>query len=639
MNSSNVSLKTFRDKLRFILSILQQHKSYLVGYFVVSTIGAMLAAVIPFFLKLQVDQLEKQQSVLYFVHANPLVLFIILLIIPLGLQFITSHALSLFEYKFLTQLRTKISITTQKLIWGKLTVLDAGFFQSKRNKKMFSDALYASDTVVAAFRFVTERFSNVVNFLAILPLLALVSWKLLVLILVVAIGQMIISKYLRSQSEEYSITESRINDKLYRIQDLLMEQFYEIRMMGNVDLLIDKYEKIKDESDTASLERDAARTQLIGIRWVLDNSLLLITNIFIGYQVMQGQISIGTFMLVVSYTQQINNFFTSIISSISDWEDIDFSFTKLGFYFSMQSRIKSVENPVALPDSISAVTLQNVYFSYPSHTEDERAYLEFLTNRIKKFIQENNGNRSREMAEIQAVLQDTSKPQEVLKDVSLSLEKGKIVALVGRNGSGKTTITHLLQHHYEPTAGSVLLDGTPIYEYKPDQVIQLFSWLTQQPFIMERQSLAANLLMGSEHIKDAEQRMKEVLHDLELEKLIAELPKKLETVVDEDTSFSGGQRQLLALARSLIQRRPFLIFDEGSSQLDAEKEFLVLKQLQKYKENAGILFITHRMSVARKADYIYVIDAGKIVQQGTHANLIAEPGNLYDKFWSMQMVE
>ena len=639
MNSTNVSLKTFRDKLNFILSILQQHKSYLVGNFVVSTIGAVLAAVIPFFLKLQVDQLEKQQSVLYFVHANPLVLFIILLLIPLGLQFITRHALSLFEYKFSTQLRTKISITTQKLIWGKLAVLDAGFFQSKRNKKMFTDALYASSTVVTAFRFVTERFSNLINFLAILPLLALVSWKLLLLILLVAIGQMIISKYLRSQSEEYSIAESRINDKLYRIHDLLMEQFYEIRMMGNVELLIDKYEKIKDASDNLSLERDAAHTKLVGIRWMLDNSLLLITNIFIGYQVMQGQISIGTFMLVVSYTQQINNFFNTLISSISDWEDIDFSFTKLGFYFSMQSRIKSVENPVSVPTSVTAVELQNLYFSYPSHSADEREYLEFLTNRVKKFIRENNGNSGREMAEIQAVLQDTSKPQEVLKDISLTLEKGKIVALVGRNGSGKTTITHLLQHHYEPTAGEVLLDGKPIYEYKPDQVIQLFSWLTQQPFIMERQSLAANLLMGSEHISDAKQRMKAVLHDLELEKLIAELPKKLETVVDEDTSFSGGQRQLLALARSLIQRRPFLIFDEGSSQLDAEKEFLVLKQLQKYKEDAGILFITHRMSVARKADYIYVIDAGKIVQQGTHTDLIAEEGSLYAKFWDMQMVE
>ena len=344
-------------------------------------------------------------------------------------------------------------------------------------------------------------------------------------------------------------------------------------------------------------------------------------------------------MLVVSYTQQINNFFNTLISSISDWEDIDFSFTKLGFYFSMQSRIKSVENPVSVPTSVTAVELQNLYFSYPSHSADEREYLEFLTNRVKKFIRENNGNSGREMAEIQAVLQDTSKPQEVLKDISLTLEKGKIVALVGRNGSGKTTITHLLQHHYEPTAGEVLLDGKPIYEYKPDQVIQLFSWLTQQPFIMERQSLAANLLMGSEHISDAKQRMKAVLHDLELEKLIAELPKKLETVVDEDTSFSGGQRQLLALARSLIQRRPFLIFDEGSSQLDAEKEFLVLKQLQKYKEDAGILFITHRMSVARKADYIYVIDAGKIVQQGTHTDLIAEEGSLYAKFWDMQMVE
>jgi ABC-type multidrug transport system fused ATPase/permease subunit len=639
MNSTNPSLKTFRDKINFILSILKQHKSYLVVHLVLSSIYALLAAIIPFFLKLQIDQLEKQQSVLYFLHANPLVLFIILLIVPLILQFITNHVLSQFKYRYSVLLHSKIMVTTEKFIWEKLTKLDAGFFQSKRNKKILTDALRTSSTVDATFRFVTERFTNSINFLAILPLLALVSWKLLILILVVAIGQIIISKYVRSQNESYTITESRINDKLYRIYDLLENQFYEIKMMGNVDLLIGKYEKLKEESDALSLERDASRTRFISISWILDNSLLLITNIFIGYQVMQGQISIGTFLLVVSYTQQINSFFYTVISSISEWQDLDYSFTRLGFYFSMQSRIKSVDNPLPIPGSVKKIELQNLYFSYPNHSEDERAYLEFLTSRIKKLIDENNGNASREIAEIQAVLQDTTKPKEVLKDISLTLEKGKIVALVGRNGSGKTTITHLLQHHYEPAVGAVLLDGTPIYEYKQDQVIQLFSWLTQQPFIMERQSLAANLLMGSEHTPDAKKKMNKILKELGLDTLIAELPKKLETVVDEDTSFSGGQKQLLALARSLIQQRPFLIFDEGSSQLDAEKEFLVLKQLQKYKEHAGILFITHRMSVARKADYIYVIDAGKIVQQGTHTEMIGQENSLYAKFWSMQMVE
>jgi ABC-type multidrug transport system fused ATPase/permease subunit len=145
--------------------------------------------------------------------------------------------------------------------------------------------------------------------------------------------------------------------------------------------------------------------------------------------------------------------------------------------------------------------------------------------------------------------------------------------------------------------------------------------------------------MGSEKLQNNQERIKSVLKDLELDGFIDTLPKNLDTIIDEDTSLSGGQKQLLAVARTLLQQRPFLIFDEGSSQLDAEKEFLVMKQLLKVKREAGVLFITHRMSVARKADYIYVIDEGRIVQEGTHSELVDEKNGLYSKFWSLQMVD
>jgi ABC-type multidrug transport system fused ATPase/permease subunit len=122
-----------------------------------------------------------------------------------------------------------------------------------------------------------------------------------------------------------------------------------------------------------------------------------------------------------------------------------------------------------------------------------------------------------------------------------------------------------------------------------------------------------------------------------LDSFIRTLPKGLDSVVGEDTSFSGGQEQLLAIGRVLIQQRPFVIFDEGSSQLDVEKEFMVLQLLKELRQSAGILFITHRMSVAKKADYIYVMDKGEIVEEGTHAELLDTKG-LYSQFWDMQII-
>lgn len=145
--------------------------------------------------------------------------------------------------------------------------------------------------------------------------------------------------------------------------------------------------------------------------------------------------------------------------------------------------------------------------------------------------------------------------------------------------------------------------------------------------------------MGSPKTSVKRSRMEEVIFALSLDKVISEASNQLETIIDEDVSFSGGEKQLIAIARALIQQRPFIIFDEGSSQLDVEKELLVLDQLQKAKENSGILFITHRMSVARKADYIYVIDDGKIVEEGTHEQLIHQNDGLYKYFWSKQIIE
>lgn len=640
MSYPNIKLKTLEDKFSFIASILTKHKFLLLSYVFVTILLTLVGAVLPYFLKLQLDQLENKHESLLSFQTDSLLIFIVLLLIPFVFEFIRMSVLYRINQKHSILLNSKIRLTTERLIWEKINTLDAGFFQSKRNKKIFTDALNSSNIVERTFLFVTQRFTGFLAFFTILPLLALVNWQLVVLVVTASILQLLVSKSLKLKSEGYTLAESRINDQVWRIYELLEHHFYEIKMMGNIDLMIDEYQKLKMNSDRLVIRRDEADMFLRSISWFLDNGLLLITNIFVGYQVMYGGVSIGTFMLVVAYTQQINSFFNTLVNSLSEWQETDFQLTRLGFFFALKSRIKTVENPVSIPECVTSIALENVTFSYPDHSEDEKEYLRFLAERLEKWMKtESSGYYRREIEEIEQLLNEKNEQKIVLKNVSLKLEKGKITALVGRNGSGKTTITHLLQHHYEPSQGRILLEDMELYQYEQEQLIRQFSWLTQQPLILERQSLGNNLLLGSKKIKNIDEKMNEVLKDLHLDDFIQSLPKKLETVIDEDTSLSGGQKQLLAIGRTLIQNRPFLIFDEGSSQLDVEKEFLVLQLLQKAKENAGILFITHRMSVARKADYIYVIDAGEIVQEGKHTQLIEEKNSLYAKFWAMQMVE
>jgi ABC-type multidrug transport system fused ATPase/permease subunit len=664
MQQTNIRLQTFPEKILFILQNFIGQKRLLFYYLLIVVLMSATNAVLPYFLKLQIDQLENMYTTALGVELSPLAIFILILLIPFSLEIFNRLVLERFNFTVQTKLDFELRIRVENLVWEKVRAFDAGFFQSKRNKKILSDVLKASSVVQQAFGMMTSRLRGLITFSVIVPLLALVHWQLVVLIVVVAILQFVLSKILRLKSEGYTMAESRKEDQVWKIRDILEEKFFEVKTMGNVDELIDEHWQLRQEADEMSVRRNNSTMFIHALSWLIDHSLLIIANIFIGYQVMFGDVSIGTFVLVVAYTHQINMFVSSLFSSISQWQELDFDLLKVGFFFGMQSRL-SQKGTKKVPKNPHKVELVNVSFHYPDHSADEKSYLDFISKRLEKWMKnESDYYYRREIDAIEKLLAQKANLNLVLKKVSIAVERGKIIALVGRNGSGKSTITHLLQHHYEPNEGRALLDGVELAEYNPDQLLKQFSWLTQQPFILQRYSIKDNLLLGSPKTDATLRRLEAVISDLKLNKLIENLPKKLDTIIDEDSSLSGGQMQLLAIARTLIQNRPFIIFDEGSSQLDVEKEYLVLDQLQKAKQNAGVLFITHRMSVARRADYIYVIEDGQIVEQGTHRDLIQKQGGsnlggsnrgggnkggsnngvgnqggLYRKFWQMQMVE
>lgn len=633
-------LHSLKDKFSFIFTIFLEKKWILIGYTVLLLISSFITTLLPIFTKLQLDQLEEQNSTLFTLETNPLFVFALLLILPFVISLISDNVLQTTQFITYNQLYARLKEVSERFVWAKVATLDAGFFQSKRNIKLFNDALNASRTITGAFDFFTRRLSGLLQITIIIPLLTLVGWQLAGIVFAVALGQLFLSRIRKKKMEGYSLAESRANDVAWKLRQILESVYYELKTMGDVEEVINEYEQNNFKVNQFESYRDKANFSVKLMSWLLDNGLVLIANLFVGYQVLQGEISIGSFVVVVAYVDQIRNFFMQLVASLSEWDTIDLELTKLDFFFSLKSRLRSSSSSGNHNLRPNQVTMQSVDFSYPSQSEEEKFYLSKLTDRISKRLnRESNSFYERQIEEIQKLLEQSEEPRQILRSISLELNKGKIVALVGRNGSGKTTITHVLQHHYEPTAGKIFLDGISPQSYTADDVNGMFSWLTQQPFILERFSIRYNLMMGSPKTSVKRSRMEEVIFALSLDKVISEASNQLETIIDEDVSFSGGEKQLIAIARALIQQRPFIIFDEGSSQLDVEKELLVLDQLQKAKENSGILFITHRMSVARKADYIYVIDDGKIVEEGTHEQLIHQNDGLYKYFWSKQIIE
>jgi subfamily B ATP-binding cassette protein MsbA len=224
----------------------------------------------------------------------------------------------------------------------------------------------------------------------------------------------------------------------------------------------------------------------------------------------------------------------------------------------------------------------------------------------------------------------------ILNDFSLDVPKGQTIALVGQSGSGKSTITNLLMRFYDVNSGNILIDGTDIRDMKMESVRGLIGLVTQTN-ILFNDTIRNNVALGKPDATD-----EEVIHALKVAnayEFIEDLPDGIHTNVgDSGNRLSGGQQQRLSIARAVLKNPPIMILDEATSSLDAESERFVQQALEKLMQNRTSIVIAHRLSTIQKADKIVVMQKGRIVEQGSHDELIVK-GGAYQKLVAMQSFE
>lgn len=224
---------------------------------------------------------------------------------------------------------------------------------------------------------------------------------------------------------------------------------------------------------------------------------------------------------------------------------------------------------------------------------------------------------------------------EIIHGFSAKIKAGEKIAIVGKTGAGKSTLVNLLMRFYEINSGEICVDGVNIQNLTREQVHNMFSMVLQDSWMFEA-SVKDNLRFNNPNVTDEE--IENVCKECGVHNFIKTLPQGYDTVLNDDTNISAGQKQLLTIARAMLQNNPMLILDEATSSVDTRTELLIQKAMDKLMEKRTSFVIAHRLSTIQNADEIFVIDEGDIIEKGNHNELMSLNGS-YAKLYSSQFEE
>jgi len=339
-----------------------------------------------------------------------------------------------------------------------------------------------------------------------------------------------------------------------------------------------------EESFLAEQRRLYARGFLVALVVFLATAAILLLVWWGAKSVFSGAVTYGELMQFMIYAFMASSALTNMSDIWGNLQTVAGATERLIEILQTEPELKNKENPDELPNPpIGTIEFENVDFTY--HTRDGDA---------------------------------------VLHDISFSVESGKTVALVGASGSGKSTIFALMQRFYDVSDGKILIDGLDIRDLNPHKLRERFAYVEQDSVIFAG-TIADNIRFGKPNASEAE--IEKAAKAALVDEFVIKLKGGYQTIVGErGVMLSGGQKQRIAIARALLKDAPILMLDEATSSLDAQSEHLVQMALEHLMKGRTTIVIAHRLATIRDADKIIVLDNGKLIDSGTHKQLVKKGG-------------
>jgi len=498
------------------------------------------------------------------------------------------------SYYFLAPIRNAVTRKYSRLLYEKILQLPIGYFTEQRKGDILSrssnDITELENSVIGALE---GLIKEPLNILGILIFLFIISVKLtLFVFILLPLAGLIVGRIGRSLKKHTNKAQSKWGEILSQMEETLTglriikafnaegrvkKQFFTL-----VDDIFHIKNKILNRRDLASpVSETLGVIILCGVLW------------FGGKLVLNGEILSGSsFIAYVALFSQIINPSKALSQAAYNVTRGNATLDRLNEILEAPLTVEEIANPIAIVSFKESIEFEHVQFLY----------------------------------------QDTT----ILKNINLSIKKGKSVALVGSSGAGKSTLADLVPRFHDVSAGNLLIDGKNIKAYSLNSLRNLISIVTQEP-ILFNDTIAANIALGKPEATE-----EEIIAAAKIANAYDFIIKKeggFQSIIgDRGSKLSGGERQRLTIARAVLKNPPILILDEATSALDTESEKLVQDAINNMMQNRTSIVIAHRLSTIRHADEIIVMQKGEIVERGNHETLLAQNG-YYQKLIEMQEVK
>ena len=572
---------TKQSTFRRLLGYMWRYKwiSLLALAFIFAT--TLVTTALPLLARSYIDQFVSREAA-----TNGLYLLVIyygLFLLRVLLTFLGQYAFARVAYSIVRDLRQETFANMQQLGMAYFDQTAAGAIVSR----LTNDTQSVADMFSSIFlNFLSSILILVVTIATMLAL----NWRLtllIVLFLPIMLGSIIL--YQRLSNRLLKQVRARLSDLNVKLSESI-EGMRIIQAFSQEKRLIEEFEAINGEH--LDFSNRYLNVNSLFLRPAMSLLKILAYALILTYFGLSWQVAGVTAGVMYAFIQYVNQLFNPLIDVMQNYSVLQTSMVAAERVFELMDRRDFEPEQAEEGPEIQAgnIDFQHVTFSY-------------------------DGKR------------------EILKDISFSVKQGETIAFVGSTGSGKSSIINLFLRFYEFEKGKILIDGRDIRDYSQAELRRNIGLVLQDPFLYHG-TIASNIRMYQESLSQAE--VEEAARFVDAHDFISQLPQGYDNPVTErGSTFSSGQRQLLAFARTIATKPKILILDEATANIDSETEELIQHSLRKMRQGRTTIAIAHRLSTIQDANCIYVLDKGRIIESGSHEELLAQNGT-YKKMYQLQ---